>query len=217
MLTLHHLLTSRSSRIIWLLEALGTPYNLVTHKRDQNMRAQADLAAIHPLGKAPTIVDGDLVLVESSAILRYISEHHGNSRFMPPAGTNARAKHDEWLDYAESSLMMPVILKLSSLMGGGQNSLADFAAPEFEKALDHVTNGITPGPFLMGAELTLADMQISYCLSLMESAGLLQNRPEITAYWQRLQAEPSFKRAIEIGGPMVSPYARMLETFEKDA
>ena len=216
MLTLHHLLTSRSSRVIWLLEALGTEYELVTHKRDQNMRAQADLAAIHPLGKAPTIVDGDLVLIESSAILRYIAERYGNGRFMPPAGTNARAKHDEWLDYAESSLMMPVILKLSSLMGGGQNSLVDFAGPEFEKVMDHVASGVSAGPFLMGAELTLADIQISYCLSLMESAGLLQNRPMVSAYWQRLQAEPGFKRAIEIGGPMVSPYAEMLSTFEKD-
>jgi hypothetical protein len=45
MLTLHHLLTSRSSRVIWLLEALGIEYQLVMHKRDQNMRAQADLAA----------------------------------------------------------------------------------------------------------------------------------------------------------------------------
>jgi glutathione S-transferase len=216
MLTLHHLLTSRSSRVIWLLEALGTEYELVTHKRDQNMRAQADLAAIHPLGKAPTIVDGDLVLTESSAILRYIAERYGNGRFMPPAGTNARAKHDEWLDYAESSLMMPVILKLSSLMGGGQNALVDFAGPEFEKVMDHVASGVSPGPFLMGAELTLADMQISYCLSLIESAGLLQNRPVVSAYWQRLQAEPGFKRAIEIGGPMVSPYAEMLSTFEKD-
>jgi glutathione S-transferase len=215
MLTLHHLLTSRSSRIIWLLEALGIEYNLVTHKRDQNMRAQADLAAIHPLGKAPTIVDGDLVLIESATILRYIAERYGNGRFMPPPGTNARAKHDEWLDYAESSLMMPVILKLSSLMGGGQSSLADFAAPEFEKVMDHVASGVTPGPFLMGEGLTLADMQMSYCLSLMESAGLLQNRPAVAAYWQRLQAEPGFKHAIEIGGPMVSPYARMLETFEK--
>jgi len=216
MLTLHHLLTSRSSRVIWLLEALGTEYELVTHKRDQNMRAQADLAAIHPLGKAPTIVDGDLVLIESSAILRYIAERYGNGRFMPPAGTNARAKHDEWLDYAESSLMMPVILKLSSLMGGGQNSLVDFAGPEFEKVMDHVASGVSAGPFLMGAELTLADIQISYCLSLMESAGLLQNRPMVSAYWQRLQAEPGFQRAIEIGGPMVSPYAEMLSTFEKD-
>jgi glutathione S-transferase len=156
------------------------------------------------------------VLTESSAILRYIAERYGNGRFMPPAGTNARAKHDEWLDYAESSLMMPVILKLSSLMGGGQNALVDFAGPEFEKVMDHVASGVSPGPFLMGAELTLADMQISYCLSLIESAGLLQNRPVVSAYWQRLQAEPGFKRAIEIGGPMVSPYAEMLSTFEKD-
>ena len=84
MLTLHHLVTSRSSRVIWLLEALGTEYELVTHLRGPDMRALPDLAEATPLGKAPAIVDGDLVLVESATILRYIAERYGNGRFMPP-------------------------------------------------------------------------------------------------------------------------------------
>ncbi len=207
MITLHHLQTSRSSRIIWLLEALGVEYALITHKRGADMRSGADLAAVHPLGKAPTLIDGDLVLVESSAVLRYIAGRYGNGKFVPAPGTNAHAKHDEWLDYAESSLMMPLMFSLLGLMTGGlPPALEGFAKPELAKALDYIGAGLGEGPYLMGAELTLADMQMSYCLALLEAGGFLAGRPALTAYWQRLQAEPGFQRTLEIGGPIVMPF-----------
>ena len=151
MLTLHHLQASRSSRVIWLLEALGAKYNLVTHKRGPDLRAGADLKEVHPLGKAPALVDGDLTLVESATILRYVSERHGQGRFMPPANTNARAIHDERLDYIESSLMSPAMIKL---MGRGAlpEHLDQFASRELDRALSYLSDGFGDGPFLMGAD-----------------------------------------------------------------
>lgn len=207
MLTLHHLVTSRSSRVIWLLEALGTGYELVTHQRGPDMRALPELAEVHPLGKAPAIVDGDLVLVESATILRYIAERYGNGHFMPPAGTDQRARHDQWLDYAESSLMPPMMTKLIGLMTGGlPEGLDQFATAEYGKAMRFIETGIGDGPFLMGADLTLADMQLSYCLAMAEVSGMLLELPGLAAYWQRLQAEPGFKRAIEVGGPLIPSF-----------
>lgn len=207
MLQLHHLETSRSSRVIWLLEALGTPYELVRHKRGPDRRAQADLAAVHPLAKAPTLVDGDLVLVESATILRYVSERYGQGRFMPPAGTNARALHDQWLDYAEGSLMLPVMIKLLGLMTGGLPAGLDlFATGELEKALAFVGDSLGAGPFLMGQDLTLADMQFSYCLAVLSAAGFLQDRPALAGYWRRLQDTPGYRRAVEVGGPLVQSF-----------
>jgi glutathione S-transferase len=204
MIHLHHLETSRSSRIIWLLEALSVEYKLVPHKRGSDMRAGADLAAVHPLGKAPVIVDGDLKLAESSAILRYISNQYGHGKFQPAPGTKAHAEHEEWLDYSESSLMMPVLFKLLGLMGGGLPPMLDgFASGELTKSLDYIGARVAAGPYLMGAELTLADIQMSYCFALLEAGGFLADRPALLGYWQRLQADPGFKRAIEIGGPMV--------------
>jgi glutathione S-transferase len=204
MLTLHHLETSRSSRIIWLLEGLGLEYTLVTHKRGPNLRAPLELKRVHPLGKAPTIVDGDLVLAESATILRYIAERHGNGHFMPPPGTDARAIHDERLDYAESSLMMPLMMKLMGQRGAGlPESLDQFSSRELDRALTYVSLALGEGPFLMGDGVTLADMQMSYCLAVLERGGLLQNRPTLKAYWQRIQEQPGFRRSIEIGGPLL--------------
>jgi glutathione S-transferase len=207
MLTLHHLVTSRSSRVIWLLEALGTEYELVTHLRGPDMRALPDLAEVHPLGKAPAIVDGDLVLVESATILRYIAERYGDGRFMPPAGTPARAVHDQWLDYVESSLMPPMMTKAIGMMTGGlPEGLDRFATGEYEKAFSFIEAGIGEGPFLMGQELTLADMQLSFGLAMAEMTGMLQGHPALAGYWQRLQAEPGYQRAVEVGGPFLTSF-----------
>lgn len=68
MITVHHLNQSRSKRIIWLLEELKMPYEVVHHQRDaQTNLAPASLAAIHPLAKSPVVVDGDRTLCESAA------------------------------------------------------------------------------------------------------------------------------------------------------
>ena len=72
MLTLHHLNYSRSIRVLWLLEELGIEYDLVKYERVENFRAPPELKAIHPLGKAPVLVDEALTLAESAPILAYI-------------------------------------------------------------------------------------------------------------------------------------------------
>ena len=68
MLTVHHLNFSRSFRILWLLEELQLPYDLVRYERDASFRAPASLKAVHPLGKAPIVQDDELTLAESASI-----------------------------------------------------------------------------------------------------------------------------------------------------
>ena len=72
MLTVHHLGKSQSERIVWLCEELGFPYELKLYARAP-LLAPADYKALHPVGTAPVITDGDLVLAESGAIVQYIS------------------------------------------------------------------------------------------------------------------------------------------------
>lgn len=74
MLTVHHLNNSRSQRVLWLLEELALPYQIVRHERDpKTMLAPPALRAIHPLGKSPVVVDGGLTIAESGAILEYLT------------------------------------------------------------------------------------------------------------------------------------------------
>jgi glutathione S-transferase len=204
MLTLHHLNYSRSIRVLWLLEELGIEYDLVKYERDANFRAPPELKAIHPLGKAPVLVDGDLTLAESASILAYIDERHGDRRFSPPADSDAAAVHDEWLQYVESSASLPIMMtSLGKRMGGLPDGLAKFTGPEVTKTLDYIAAGVGEGPYLMGDQLMLADIQMCYILAIAEGAGLLKEHPDVAAYLDRLRARPAFIAATEIGGPLM--------------
>jgi glutathione S-transferase len=204
MITVHHLNFSRSSRVLWLLEELGLDYQLVRYQRDAAFRAPPSLEAIHPLGKAPVIQDGDLVLAESSTILAYVNERHGGGRFSPPVGSDAAAIHDEWLQYVEGSAAFPVMMTLIGGMTGGlPEGLQTFVGPSVAKTMAYIASGATPGPYLMGEAFTLADIQMSYLLVMAERVGLLEAYPTIAAYLKRLEARPAFAKAVEMGGPMV--------------
>ena len=84
MLALHHLNDSRSQRILWLLEELGTPYEMKRYQRDAQTRlAPPELKAVHPLGKSPVITHGDVTIAESGAIIDYLIRRYGGGKLMP--------------------------------------------------------------------------------------------------------------------------------------
>jgi len=204
MITLHHLVFSRSTRIIWALEELGLPYDLVTHQRTPDFRAAPSLAAVHPLGKAPVLVDGPLRIVESGAILAYLNDRHGKGQLAPAIGSDARAIHDEWLHYVEGSAAMPIMLTLiGGMIGGLPDGLAGFVTPELAKTLAYVADAVNDGPWLLGEHFTIADIHLGYLVELVGAAGMLAAYPSLAAYLDRLKARPAYAKAIEKGGPVV--------------
>src|ERR1700733_15183903 len=113
MLTLHHLNDSRSQRILWLLEELGTPYEMVRYQRNTETRlAPPELENIHPLGKSPVNVDGDVRIAESGAIVDYVIRRYGKGAMMPAPDSADYEAYNEWLHYSEGSAMLPLMLNL---------------------------------------------------------------------------------------------------------
>src|SRR5579883_2005138 len=113
MITVHHLEDSRSQRVLWLLEELEIDYEVRRYKRDPVTRlGPAELRAVHPLGKSPIVVDGDLVIAETGAIVEYLIDRYGDGRLRPPAGTPERMRYTYWLHYAEGSAMPPLLVAL---------------------------------------------------------------------------------------------------------
>lgn len=205
MITVHHLSFSRSTRILWLLEELGAHYDLVKYPRDENFRAPPALQQIHPMGKAPVIQDGDLVLGESAVILDYINTRYGNGRFAPPFGSDAYFRHGEWLHYVESTAALPImVMRIGAIAGDMSDGMQRFFTPLLARTLNHMTRGIS-GRYLMGDDLMLADIQMVYLLAVAESAGLLTNQTALIAYLARLMERPALQKAIAIGGPMMPP------------
>src|SRR5204863_7869926 len=100
MLKLHHLNNSRSQRILWLLEELGAPYEIVKYQRQSPVPfAPPELKKVHPLGKSPVITDGAKTIAESGAIVEYLVDTYGNGKFKPKAETDDYWKYVEWMHY----------------------------------------------------------------------------------------------------------------------
>ncbi len=202
MLTLHHLAFSRSQRILWLIEELGLPVDLIRYERTAEFRAPPELKTVHPLGKSPVLSDDDLTLAESATILRYFDGRYGENRFSPEAGTPEHAIHDEWLDFVESTAAGPVLTILLSERAGEQ-AAADRARPMADTTLGYIADSLGDKPFLMGERPMLADIQMTYFLAMARMAKLLDGHPKLVDYLARLEAEPGFQRAQARGGPMM--------------
>jgi glutathione S-transferase len=206
MLTVHHLNFSRSSRVLWLVEELQVPYEVKRYERDSSFRAPAALKKLHPFGKAPVIQDGDLMLAESATILTYINERHGEGRLSPPAGSDAAYVHDEWLQFVESSAGLSIMsTAIGGLMGGLPEGFGGWMSAEVEVSLKFISDRVAQRTFLMGDELTLADVQMSYMLLTAKNVGLLTDYPDATRYLSRLEARSAYVKAVAIGGPMWPP------------
>jgi glutathione S-transferase len=206
MLIVHHLNFSRSSRVLWLVEELQVPYQIKRYERDSNFRAPAALKKIHPFGKAPVIQDGDLMLAESATVLTYINERHGEGRLSPPVGTDAAYVHDEWLQFVESSAGLSIMsTAIGGLIGGLSEGFAGWMSAEVNVSLKYISDRVAQRTFLMGDELTLADVQMSYMLLTAQNVGLLADYPQVATYLSRLEARPAYMKAVAIGGPMWPP------------
>jgi len=202
MIVVHHLNNSRSQRILWLLEELGAPYEIKFYQRDgvTNL-APPELKAIHPLGKSPVITDGDLTIAESGAAIDYIIRKYGKGRLTPAVGTADHEHYLEWLHYAEGSAMLPLMLNMYTMrLGDAGAPLKDRIDSEIDNHLSYVDGALKGRSYLVGDDLTGADVQMSFVGEVGRAFGRLADKPDLAAWVERLHARPAFKAAIEKGG-----------------
>jgi glutathione S-transferase len=201
MLTLHHLNDSRSQRILWLLEELGTPYEMKKYQRMETRLAPPELETVHPLGKSPVISDGDIRIAESGAIVDYIIRTYGKGSMMPAPGSADYEAYNEWLHYSEGSAMLPLMLNLyvSRLKEAGA-PLHPRIDSEIKNHLGHVNSALEGREFFVGNALTGADIQMSFVAEMAKIFDKLGPYPNLSAWLSRMHARPAFQRSIEKGG-----------------
>ncbi|MEO1549616.1 MAG: glutathione S-transferase [Pseudomonadota bacterium] len=200
MITVHCLAYSRAIRLIWLLEDLGQPYELVRYDRTDDFRAPKALRAVHPLGKSPVIEDGDLRLAESASCLRYLTRKFDDHTHAPAPGTAENAQHEELLDYVESSFA-PVCMGVL-LPAMRREDIAAGARDILKMHLTYIARHLPADGLLFGDAATLADIQMSYLLANLAAAGFLDDAPRVSAYWRDLQNQSGYIAATKAAGPM---------------
>ena len=219
MITVHHLNNSRSQRVLWLLEELGVPYEIVKYQRDaQTMLAPPELVKVHPLGKSPVITDGGVTVAETGAIVEYLLETHGAGRLRPAARTPEALRFRYWLHFAEGSAMPPLLLKLIfDRIGSGQGmpffvkpvakAIANkvkalMVEPNLKRQLDFMEAELGKSEWFAGPDFSAADIQMSFPLEAAhQRAGLDASRPRLMAWLKKIHARAGYKKALERGGP----------------
>lgn len=201
MLVVHHLNDSRSQRILWLLEELGAPYEIKHYARDATTRlAPPELKAVHPLGKSPVITDGAITIAESGAIVDYIVRTYGGGKLAPSAAD--AEKYNEWLHYAEGSAMLPLMLNMYvGRLGDAGAPLQARIQSEMANHLSYVEGALAGRDWLMGKDLTGADIQMSFVGEVARAMGQMDKHPNIKGWVERFQARPAYQRGLEKGGP----------------
>jgi glutathione S-transferase len=202
-LIVHHLNNSRSQRILWLLEELGTPYEIRHHQRDAVTNlAPPELLDIHPLGKSPVIEDNGQVIYESAAIVEYICERHGGAHLVPARGTDDHIRYLEYLHFAEGSAMTPILLNLyTSRLGDAVAPLRPRIDQQLHSHFQYMEDRLLPSGWFVGDGLTGADIMMSFPAEAAVKMGLAADKPKLTTYVAAIHALPAYQAALEKGGP----------------
>lgn len=210
MLTVHHLGISQSERIVWLCEELGIPYELKLYKRQPvTMLAPPEIMALNPLGSAPVITDGELVLAESGAIVEYIIATYGAGRLALGPSHRDFAQYLYWFHFANGTLQpaMGRCMVLRRLNLAADNPIAAAMTGRLERALGLVEKRLGAVPYLAGNEFTAADIMSVFSLTTMRffMPVDLAPYPSIRGYLQRIGARPAYQRAMKKGDPEMTP------------
>ena len=206
MLTVHHLGKSQSERIVWLCEELEIPYELKRYARDaKTMLAPPDYKALHPIGTAPVITDGDVVLAESGAVVEYIIAKYGDGRLTLRADDPDFAQFLYWFHFANGTLQanMGRLMLLNRLKLACDNPILAATKARVDLAFDGVDARTRVADYLAGHAFTSADIMIGFSLTTMRyfQPYDLARCPNIVRYLARIGARPAYRRAMEKGDP----------------
>jgi len=211
MLTVHHLNVSQSERIIWLLEEFDLPYELRVYQRDPVTQfAPVELRSVHPLGSAPVLCDGEIVMAESGAIIEYILARYGNGRLAIPVMSPQYPDYLYWFHYANASLMMQIGVNWIAAMAaqaGSDSPLLPTLRERLARHLQWVEDHLSQATYFVGSEFTAADIMMHFPFGTMKAfydVGL-DDRPNIKAWLARISDRVGYQRAMKVAGHEQDP------------
>ena len=210
MLKIHHLGHSQSERIVWLCEELHLSYELRHYTRDAiTMLSPPELKALHPLGAAPLIEDGDLLLAESAAIVEYLIVKHGGGRLKLGPEHPDYAAFLYWFHFSNGNLqpVMGRLMMMNRAKLPADHPVQASVQGRLDRVLAHVEARLGEAPYLAGGEFSAADIMSVFSLTTMRlfQPVDLTPWPNIRGYLQRIGERPAYRRAMAKGDPDLTP------------
>ncbi|KAF5656279.1 glutathione s-transferase [Fusarium heterosporum] len=199
-LTIHHLQVSQSERVPWLCEELGLEYDLKTYKRSP-LLAPSEYKALHPMGAAPVIQDGDLTLAESCACMEYISNKHANGKLFLRPEDPAYADFLYWWHWVDGSLYPTLgrIMTINAAKLSDDNPIAQFGKARYGAALKILDERVANNEWLAGSQFTAADIMVVFPLTTMRyfSPYDLGDYPDILKYLERIAGREAYQKTMK--------------------
>jgi len=191
---------SRGLRVSWAAEELGVPLDLRMLPFPPRAFAR-EFLEVNPLGTVPAVVDGDVMMTESSAVVQYLAAKAAPT---PLALTPDEADFGPYLDYlhyADATITFPQTVYLRFAIFEKERGLQEAGEAYgewFGKRLRKLEARLEGREFLCGGRFTMADIAVGYALYLSTRNGLSHHlTPLISAYLERLMARPAFGAALE--------------------
>ncbi|WP_437521930.1 glutathione S-transferase family protein [Sorangium sp. So ce726] len=190
---LYEFAPTRSIRVRWTLQELGVDFEAIQVSLRAGENRRPEFLKLNPAGKLPVLVDGDLVLTESVAIVLYLAEKYPDKGLLP-ADPRERAKVNQWLLFAATELEQPLwrIARHKFLYPEDKRQPGDIpvAREDFKAMADVLEKHMDQRQFVVGDRVTVADLVMAYTLDWANEAHLLDDFPQLRAYMDRMYARP---------------------------
>lgn len=195
---IYHVPGTRSVRPLWLCYELGLAVDVETIDFSAEFRNSEAWRAISPAGKVPALVDGDLAMFESGAMVDYILERYGDGRLHPEKATSESAIYRQWCWFAEATLIRPLgLYRILRARKEPVEALIDEAERKFRDSLSAVESQLAGQQFLLGSEFSAADIMMGYSVGLTERF-LANGYPNLQAYLDRLKTRAAYQRVTQL-------------------
>jgi len=202
---LYEFAPTRSIRARWTLQELGIDFESVVVNLQRGEHRRPEFLRLNPAGKLPVLVDGEVVLNESVAIVLYLAGKYPE-RGLLPTDVVTRAELDRWLLFTVTELEQPLwrIARNTFVFPEGQRLAADVptASREFKEMAAVVESHLRGREFVVGDTVTVADFVLAYTLDWGHEVELLGDFPVLEAYVERMYARP--RAAMRIADAMAS-------------
>lgn len=184
---------SRLSRVTWMLEELGEPYEIVKAKMHTDL-----MRRYNPTGKMPALVDGDVVVTDSAAICQYLGEKHADKGLGPNPGAAGRAEMTSWMIYAQAEFEPPMWNKLKHRLLLPENlraNVSDWIAHEFTAETKALEAKLAGRPYALGDRFSAVDVILGHCGQWAKSGKFQIGSPVVADYFDRVLSRPALARA----------------------
>ncbi len=202
MITVYHAPMTRSLRVVWTLEELGLPYSVERVKFRPDVLQSPEFRKISPAGRLPALMDDELVMIESGAIVQYLLGRYGEGRLVPPVAEADWPRYLQWFFFAEATAMPAVSDFIQHSFARPEplriSAMVDDAKGRAHQILTILEEVLSDHAFIVGDRFTAADIMLGQTLLLAEFAKLpSSSQVNIGAYLARLKDRPALQRALK--------------------